>query len=367
MRPLYFENGVLKLIDQTKLPARTIWHEYHSYKEVAKAIRDMIVRGAPAIGVTAAYGIVIGMNDILSTDKDAFFEELEQIADEIRNTRPTAVNLFWAVDRILENAFKNREKSIDEIKREALLEAKRMDQEDVENNHRIGEYGNMLINPKDTILTHCNAGSLATCDYGTALGVIRAAHEAGKEVQVFADETRPYLQGARLTAYELMEDNIPVTLICDSMAGHFMHVGEINCCIVGADRIALNGDTANKIGTYTIAVLAKENNIPFYVAAPVSTIDFQIHSGEEITIEQRNQREVTHIRELQLAPEGVKVRNPAFDITPNRYISAIITDQGILHPPYNESIQALKQQKRHDSDGNCGNIAASEYRTNCRR
>lgn len=343
MRPLYFENGKLRLIDQTKLPGATIWHEYTSYEQVAKAIKDMIVRGAPAIGVTAAYGIVIGMNSIHHTDKDAFFTELWRIADEIKNTRPTAVNLFWAVDRVVNKALDNKNKSIEEIKEIVTLEAKRMDDEDVQNNRKIGEYGSHLIHHGDTILTHCNAGSLATCDYGTALGVIRAAHEAGKQVRVFADETRPYLQGARLTAYELMEDGIPVTLICDNMAGHFMHAGEINCCIVGADRIASNGDTANKIGTYSVAVLAKENNIPFYVAAPVSTIDFKIKNGQEIPIEERDRREVTHIRELQLAPEGVDVRNPAFDVTPNRYITAIITEKGILYPPFTESIKKLKE------------------------
>lgn len=341
MRPLYFENGVLKLIDQTKLPNETIWHEYRSYEQVAAAIKDMIVRGAPAIGVTAAYGMVIGINVINTGDKDEFFKKLEHIASVMKNTRPTAVNLFWAVDRIVRKAQENKDRSIDEIKEEILREAKRMDQEDVESNRRIGEFGNRLINPKDTILTHCNAGSLATCDYGTALGVIRAAHEAGKEIRVFADETRPYLQGARLTAYELMQDGIPVTLICDNMAGYFMRKGEINCCIVGADRIASNGDTANKIGTYTIAVLAKENNIPFYVAAPVSTIDFGIKTGEEIIIEERNHREVTHIGDIQLAPKGVDVRNPAFDVTPNRYITAIITERGILYPPFEESIKSL--------------------------
>lgn len=344
MRPLYFENGILKLIDQTKLPRESVWHEYSSYELVAKAIKDMIVRGAPAIGVTAAYGVVIGMNAISSIDKDTFFSDLRHIAEVMKNTRPTAVNLFWAVDRVVNKAWENREKSIDEIREIALHEVQQMDREDVNSNRKIGEYGNQLIHPADTILTHCNAGSLATCDYGTALGVIRAAHEAGKKVQVYADETRPYLQGARLTAYELKEDGIPVTLICDNMAGHFMHMGEINCCIVGADRIASNGDTANKIGTYTVAVLAKENNIPFYVAAPVSTIDFQIESGNKITIEERNRREVTHIHEFQLAPDGVNVRNPAFDVTPNRYITAIITDRGILYPPFTESIQKLKDE-----------------------
>lgn len=344
MRPLYFQEGKLRLIDQTKLPGETIWHEYSSYDQVAKAIKDMIVRGAPAIGVTAAYGIVIGMNAINQTNKEAFFKELAHIADEMKSTRPTAVNLFWAVDRMVNKALINQDKSIDEIKAIALLEAQKMDDEDVQSNRKIGEYGHKLIRHGDTILTHCNAGSLATCDYGTALGVIRAAHEAGKQVKVFADETRPYLQGARLTAYELMEDGIPVTLICDNMAGYFMYIGQIQCCITGADRIASNGDTANKIGTYSVAVLAKENNNPFYIAAPVSTIDFHISSGQEIPIEERNQREVTHIREIQLAPDGVTVRNPAFDVTPNRYITAIITDKGVLYPPFTKSIQSLKEK-----------------------
>ena len=344
MRPLYYENGVLKLIDQTKLPGEIVWHEYKSYEQVAKAIKDMIVRGAPAIGVTAAYGMVIGANGIKAGNKDEFFSELERIAVEMKNTRPTAVNLFWAVDRIVKKACDNKNRSIDEIRKEMLEEARRMDREDVENNRRIGNFGNQLVNPNDAILTHCNAGSLATCDYGTALGVIRAAHEAGKRIRVFADETRPYLQGARLTAYELMQDVIPVTLICDNMAGYFMHKGEINCCIVGADRIASNGDTANKIGTYTIAVLAKENNIPFYVAAPTSTIDFEIASGDEIIIEERNHTEVTHIGGIKIAPDGVDVKNPAFDITPNRYITAIITEKGILYPSFSDSIKKLKEK-----------------------
>lgn len=342
MRPLIFENGKLRLIDQTRLPTETLWHECCSWEQVANAIKDMIVRGAPAIGVTAAYGLAIGAAAVRTTDKDEFFQEIYRIGEGIKSTRPTAVNLFWAVDRVVRKAESNREKNIDQIREIILLEAQRMDDEDVQSNRQIGLYGSQLIKNGDTILTHCNAGSLATCDYGTALGVIRAAHEAGKRVRVFADETRPYLQGARLTAYELMQDGIPVTLICDNMAGHFMHMGEINCCIVGADRIAANGDTANKIGTYSVAVLAKENNIPFYVAAPVSTIDFQIASGSEITIEERSSREVTHIREIQLAPNGVEVRNPAFDVTPNRYITAIITDRGILYPPFTESIARLK-------------------------
>jgi len=342
LRPLIFNNGVLKLIDQTRLPGDVIWHECTDSRQVANAIRDMIVRGAPAIGVTAAYGIVIGVNNITTEDKIEFFNELNQIAEEIKSTRPTAVNLFWAVERVVKKAYYAKEKSINDIKKAILAEAVKMDMEDVASNRKIGEYGNKLIKPDDTILTHCNAGSLATCDYGTALGVIRAAHEDGKKINVFADETRPYLQGARLTAYELKEDGIPVTLICDNMAGYFMFKGVINCCITGADRIASNGDTANKIGTYSIAVLAHENKIPFYIAAPVSTIDFGIKSGEEIPIEERNCREVTHIRDQKIAPDGINVRNPAFDITPNRYITAIITEKGILYPPFEESIKKIQ-------------------------
>lgn len=342
MRPLIFEDGKLKLIDQTRLPGEVTWHEYTDYRQVAKAIRDMIVRGAPAIGVTAAYGFAMGINNISTDDKRNFFNELCKIAEEIKSTRPTAVNLFWAVERVVKKAYELKEESISSIKKAVLAEAAQMDMEDTKSNRRIGQYGNELIKPGDTILTHCNAGSLATCDYGTALGVIRAAHEAGKKIKVFADETRPYLQGARLTAYELKEDGIPVTLICDNMAGYFMYKGEINCCITGADRIALNGDTANKIGTYSIAVLAHENRIPFYIAAPVSTIDFGIKNGEEIPIEERNTNEVTHIMGQKIAPDGINVRNPAFDITPGRYITAIITDKGILYPPYEESIRKIQ-------------------------
>lgn len=344
MRPLYFENGVLRLIDQTKLPESTVWHECCSYDQVAKAIKDMIIRGAPAIGAAAAYGTVLGMSAIKTKDKTFFFDEVKRIADEIKNTRPTAVNLFWAVDRIVDKAYENREESIEKIIEIALAEAQRIDEEDVKSNRKIGEFGGELIHSGDTILTHCNAGSLATCDYGTALGMVRAAHDAGKQVHVFACETRPFLQGARLTAYELMKDGIPVTVICDNMAGYFMYTQQISCCIVGADRIASNGDTANKIGTYSIAVLAKENNIPFYVAAPVSTIDFRICCGSRIPIEERDPHEVTHIRGCRIVPDGVNVRNPAFDVTPNRYITAIITDMGILYPPFSKSIQKLGER-----------------------
>ncbi|HPD00894.1 MAG TPA: S-methyl-5-thioribose-1-phosphate isomerase [Acetivibrio sp.] len=338
MKPLEYCNGVLKLIDQTLLPTEHKTVELNNYVQVADAIKNMIVRGAPAIGVTAAYGLAIAAKAINTDSKNEFFEQLKKVCDLIKSTRPTAVNLFWAVDRVYCKAVSNRDKDIEEIKELIENEACLMEKEDVEANRSIGRYGNELIKEGSTILTHCNAGALATCDYGTALGIIRAAHESGKNIRVFADETRPYLQGARLTAWELMQDNIPVTLICDNMAGHFMKESLIDCVIVGADRIALNGDTANKIGTYSVAVLAKENNIPFYVAAPVSTIDFSIETGEQIPIEERNPVEITHIKGIRIAPEGVNVRNPAFDVTPNKYISAIVTDKGIIYPPYYENI-----------------------------
>ncbi|HOJ10537.1 MAG TPA: S-methyl-5-thioribose-1-phosphate isomerase [Clostridiales bacterium] len=342
MRPLEYKDGVLKLIDQTRLPGEVVWVECRTYNDAAKAIKDMIVRGAPAIGVSAAYGTAIGALSIDTDSKDVFFGELKNICDTISKTRPTAVNLFWAIDRVYKKALVNKNKAIDEIKSVIMNEACLMDQEDVETNKRIGRYGKSLIKEESTVLTHCNAGALATCDYGTALGVIRAAHESGKKIQVFADETRPYLQGARLTAWELMQDGIPVTLICDNMAGHFMKEGLIDCIIVGADRIAVNGDTANKIGTYSLSVLAKENDIPFYVAAPVSTIDFSIKTGESIPIEERNAEEVTHIKGIPIAPVGVKVRNPAFDVTPNKYITAIITDKGVVYPPFDTNLPELK-------------------------
>ncbi|MCX7710141.1 MAG: S-methyl-5-thioribose-1-phosphate isomerase [Clostridia bacterium] len=342
MRPLKYKDGVLSLIDQTKLPNEQIWVDCKNYQEVADAIVNMIVRGAPAIGVTAAYGVAIGALSIGTDSKNEFFSELREVCDVMRNTRPTAVNLFWAIDKMYNIAESMKEKSIPEIKDALVKHAFILDEEDVNTNKAIGQNGNELIQDNWTILTHCNAGALATCDYGTALGVIRMAKESGKNIQVFADETRPYLQGARLTAWELQQDNIPVTLICDNMSGHFMKAGNINCVIVGADRIALNGDTANKIGTYSVAVLAKENNIPFYVAAPVSTIDFSIQSGEQIPIEERKAEEVTHIKGIRLAPESICVRNPSFDVTPNKYITAIITEKGVVYPPFEENIKKLK-------------------------
>lgn len=341
MRPLDFENGILKLIDQTKLPGELTYVECGSFEAVASAIRDMVVRGAPAIGVSAAYGVAIGAAAADVSSADAFYNALERVCSHIKGARPTAVNLFWAVERMHKKALGLRGSPVEAVRDALLEEARTMDREDVETNKRLGANGNELIKDGFTILTHCNAGALATCDYGTALGVVRAAHEAGKRISVYADETRPWLQGARLTAWELQQDRIPVTLICDNMAGHFMKASKIDCVIVGADRIALNGDTANKIGTYTVAVLAKENGVPFYVAAPVSTIDFETKTGDGIPIEERNPSEVTHIHGLRIAPEGVGAANPSFDVTPARYITGIITEKGVIYPPYEENIMRL--------------------------
>jgi len=342
MKPLQYKDGVLMLIDQTKLPLEVRWVECKTFIEVAQAIKNMIVRGAPAIGVTAAYGIAIGANDIEAKSKEDFLNELKMICYTIKNTRPTAVNLFWAIDRIWEKVIANLDKPIGDIKNIILNEAILIEQEDTRVNKAIGRNGNTLISEGFTVLTHCNAGALATSDYGTALGIVRAAHESGKNIQVFADETRPYLQGARLTTWELLQDKIPVTLICDNMAGYFMKKGLINCVIVGADRIASNGDTANKIGTYSLAILAREHNIPFYIAAPISTIDFALEDGDKIPIEERKAEEVTHIMGVPIAPEGVKVKNPAFDVTPNKYITAIITEKGIIYPPYAINLKSVK-------------------------
>lgn len=341
MRPIEWKDGKVYLIDQTKLPLELTKIECGDYKQVAEAIKKLRVRGAPAIGVAAAFGIVLGIREYGDLGKEEFFAKLKEIAEVLRNTRPTAVNLFWAIQRMLNAAEDNREKDPKEIILTLTEEALQMAEEDVQTNKKMGEFGAQLIKEGDTILTHCNAGALATVDHGTALGVIREAHRQGKNISVFADETRPLLQGARLTTWELMQDGIPVTLITDNMAGHFMKSGKINLVIVGADRIAANGDVANKIGTYGVAVLAKENNIPFYVAAPVSTFDLKLQSGEDIPIEERNPEEVTHLYSSRIAPEGVKVANPAFDVTPNKYVAGIITEKGIITAPYEENIRKI--------------------------
>ena len=345
-RTIQWRDDRVVMIDQTRLPAEEVYNEYTDYLGVAEAIRGMIIRGAPAIGVAAAMGVALGAREIAAADHDCFFREFEAICGVMAGTRPTAVNLFWAIDRMKRVAAANRSLPLPELRRLLVAEAIRVEEEDLAICKAIGRNGAGLIPAGATVLTHCNAGGLATAGYGTALGVIRAAHEGGKGIRVFADETRPLLQGARLTAWELMKDGIPVTLISDNMAGHFMKKGEIACCVVGADRIAANGDTANKIGTYAVAVLARENNIPFYVAAPVSTFDLTLPDGDQIPIEERTPLEVTHIMGIPIAPEGVAVKNPAFDVTPARYISGIITEHGVATGDYLNELKRLAEKVR---------------------
>ena len=338
----------VRMIDQRLLPAEEKYLTLRSYEEVAEAIRKMVVRGAPAIGISAAMGLALGAKQSVGMSVADLEDDFSYMCEVMSRTRPTAVNLFWAIERMREtfNREKARTKNVDEIKDSLVKEARKIFEEDIEANRSIGRYGADLIPDGATVLTHCNAGALATAgDYGTALGVIRGARDAGKRVAVIADETRPFLQGLRLTAWELAKDDIPVTVITDNMAGHIMKNGKVDCVVVGADRIAANGDTANKIGTYMVAVLAHRNKIPFYIAAPVTTLDLSIESGEQIPIEERAEREVTHIGNQQLGPDGVAVHNPAFDVTPNELIAAIITDKGVARPPYLESLQALVVEK----------------------
>ncbi|MCB6569243.1 S-methyl-5-thioribose-1-phosphate isomerase [Eubacterium limosum] len=344
MKPVYYENGALKMLDQTLLPTEEVTHSYTDYREIATAIVDMIVRGAPAIGVTAGYGVYFGALEFEGLPREAFLKEMETVCQVLRATRPTAVNLFWAVDRMESVIENNAEKTPAEITALLKTEADAICSEDIQMCLDMGAYGAELIHRKDTILTHCNAGALATADYGTALGVVRAAWEAGKEISVYADETRPFLQGARLTAYELHKDGIPVTLITDNMAGWMMKQGKIDCVVVGADRIARNGDVANKIGTYSVSILAKAHGIPFYVAAPTSTIDFNMWSGDDIVIEERDTREISHIKGQQIAPDGVRMENPAFDVTPHQNVTAIITEKGVVYPPFDLSIPRLQDK-----------------------
>jgi methylthioribose-1-phosphate isomerase len=336
----------VNFLDQTKLPLEETYVLATDYKQVATVIRDMIVRGAPAIGVSAAMGMAIGIDRSSATNIPALTAEVDIIAQTLAETRPTAVNLFWGIDEIrsLYNTLATKNTPIPEIKSAVVTRARQMYDEDIAACKQMGAHGASLLPKQGTVLTHCNAGALATCGYGTALGVIRAAIEAGHKIDVFADETRPFLQGARLTAWELMKDNIPTTVLCDNMAAHLMSKGRIQAVIVGADRIAANGDTANKIGTYGVSILAKEHNIPFYVAAPWSTIDMQTATGSLIPIEQRSAREVTHANGKQMTPDGVSIENPAFDVTPFKYITAIITERGVLHAPFEQSIRAMALQ-----------------------
>ena len=341
MKPIEWLGNKLKIIDQTQLPGNLAFVELRDYTDVVAAIKQMKVRGAPAIGVAAAYGIALGAQNIKAETKAKFLSQFDKILKAFAASRPTAVNLFRAIDRMKKVAETTGD--VQKIKQALIDEAKKIHAEEEAATLQLSQLGAGLIKDGFTVLTHCNAGALATAGYGTALGVIKAAREQGKKIEVIATETRPLLQGARLTAWELMQENIPVTLITDSMAGYFLSRGKVNCVIVGADRIAANGDTANKIGTYTLAVLAKENGVPFYVAAPTSTIDLSLKSGDEIPIEERNPEEVTSIKGVRLAPKGVTAANPAFDVTPHKYITSIITEKGMVRKPYLGSLKNLRR------------------------
>ena len=341
IQTLEWTDSGVRFIDQTKLPTEEVYVNCTTPEQVADVIRNMVVRGAPAIGVSAAMGIALGVKNAKAETTGELKQEFDRCCDLIGKTRPTAVNLFWAIRRMQDKFESLRVRPLPQIRQALIEEAQRMHAEDIAANQAMGRFGATLIPASGGVLTHCNAGALATCGYGTALGVIRAAVEQGKKIHVYADETRPFLQGSRLTAWELMKDNIPTTVISDNMAGAMMKQGKIGAIVVGADRIAANGDVANKIGTYTVAVLAKEHGIPFYVAAPFSTIDLDTPDGSKIPIEQRNSREVTHIAGKQMVPEGVEVENPAFDVTPAKYVTAIITERGIARAPYEESLARL--------------------------
>ena len=341
IRPIEWANGTLRLLDQTRLPSEEVIVEAHGYLEAVNAIKTMQVRGAPAIGVTAAYAVVMAARDLDIPDRSTFLQRLAKAGTEIKAARPTAVNLMWAVDRMLDLA--NSETDTARIKERLLEEAVSIEKQDEEINRRMGSHGIELMPDGGSVLTHCNAGALATAAFGTAVGVIRAGWEDGKRFKVFNTETRPFLQGARLTAWEFKKLGIPSTLVVDSAAGMLMHRGEIGCVITGADRIAANGDTANKVGTYMLAVLAKENGIPFYIAAPTSTIDLDLATGDDINIEERPSDEVTHFRGAPTAPEGVPAVNPAFDVTPHQYITGIVSEGGVSRSPYLESLKLAVQ------------------------
>ncbi|TET61176.1 S-methyl-5-thioribose-1-phosphate isomerase [Candidatus Aerophobetes bacterium] len=343
MATIEWENGKVKIIDQNKLPHELVRIYCPDVKTLREAISSLKVRGAPALGIAGAFGAVLGIQNSSTTDFPTFARKLEEVIDYLGSSRPTAVNLFWALRRMRDCAEKNKDREIPQVKRALEEEALQIMEEDRIRSRQMAKKGASLLKDGDRVLTHCNAGALATADYGTALGVIYRAKEEGKKVTVYADETRPLLQGARLTTWELLQGGVEVTLICDNMAGDLMQRGKIDKVLVGADRVAANGDVANKIGTYTLAVLAKENEIPFYVVCPISSIDLQILSGNMIPIEERDSREVTHFARKRVAPNGVKVYNPAFDITPAHYITAIITERQIFRPPYKEILGELKR------------------------
>jgi len=344
IRTIFWEDNTVVMIDQNALPQGERYLRCRRYEEVIAAIKDLTIRGAPAIGVAAAMGIALGMLNVFPSSEEELKTAFHKICEQFSRTRPTARNLFWAIERMKKRFAEALATRPDMVAQALVEEAIRVCEEDIAINKRMGMHGKSLIQDGDNILTHCNAGALATAGCGTALGVIRTAWEEGKKIHVYVDETRPILQGARLTAWELMKENIPATLITDNMAGFLMKQGKINKIIVGADRIAANGDVANKIGTYSLAVLAKEHGIPLYVAAPLSTIDMSIKGGDEISIEERDAGEVTTIRGVKVAPEGIPVYNPAFDVTPNHYITAIITEAGIAVSPYQESLRRLHDQ-----------------------
>src|ERR1700675_1480902 len=341
---LEWTNTGVVFIDQTKLPTEEVYATAPTRRGAAREPTTSLARGAPAIGVAAAMGIALGVKNSKAETGADLKKDFDQICEAIRQTRPTAVNLFWAIRRMTEKFESLRARPIAQIKQALIEEAQRVHAEDIAANQAMGRHGATLMPSSGGVLTHCNAGALATAGYGTALGVIRAAVEAGKKIHVYADETRPFLQGSRLTAWELMKDGIPTTVISDNMAGVMMQQGKIGAIVVGADRIAANGDVANKIGTYTVAILAKEHSIPFYVAAPISTIDFACPDGSKIPIEQRNAMEVTHIAGKQMTPDGVSIENPAFDVTPAKYVAAIVTERGIARAPYTESLRKLSEE-----------------------
>lgn len=335
------ERGVVRMIDQRRLPLELVWLECDDYRQVASAIQEMAIRGAPAIGAAAAFGLALAARQSPAESGPALLADLHLAARELQATRPTAVNLSWALKRMLDHAQVLERQPAAEIVGSLRAEAQRIADEDVEINRQMGRHGAALIGDGANILTHCNAGALATVDYGTALAVVRAAHEAGKQIHVWVDETRPRLQGARLTAWELMNDGIPMTLIADNASGHLLRTGRVDIVLVGSDRTAANGDVANKIGTYKLAVLARENGVPFYAVVPTSTIDLDMATGDEIPIEQRDPQEVTHLGDCQIAPDGVPVLNLAFDVTPHRYVTGIITEKGIAYPPYRQSLRRM--------------------------
>lgn len=351
IKTIEYKEDILFLIDQRKLPIVYETFQCKDYREVEFAIKDMVVRGAPAIGATAAYGVVLAAKEFLGEDRENFLRKLDEAMEILNNSRPTAVNLMWAIRRmrnLVEKNLveKNKELSVEEIYKKIKEEADKIFEEDIATNKTMAKYGNEIIKQGATILTHCNTGALATVGYGTALGVVREAHYTGKNIFVYADETRPRLQGGRLTAWELVQEGIPSKLIPDNVAATLIRDGKIDVILVGADRIASNGDTANKIGTFMLSVVAKAYNVPFYIVAPTTTIDFDIQTGEEINIEERDPEEVTHIEGIRFAPEGIEVYNPAFDVTPWENITGIITEKGIIRAPYKENIMKLRERLR---------------------